>query len=359
MNSTVENPIWDVAKLVMAFLVVGIHTHSGLRSADADFFLREWLGRFAVPLFFLLAGYFLFQKTQPAERLVPPDSKTVGKYGLRILRMYVLWTCVYLIPQTFIWVRERAAFRQLLIYAEYAIVRGDSYMHLWYLSALCAAIFLIWALHRFCSLPAVGVTAFCLYVFGLLWLPHYYLVRGVVEGSAPLSGFYTLLNRYIGWPRNGMFYAFVFVVLGALLGRNALKVMRGRKVWALTALFAALSFAEVWWIRRQNGGSNATYCALQLALIPATYFLFCALSQICIAPRPVYRTLRKCSTLIYCLHPMVMLLCDLLKKNDIARIFFSMPFTEWIVVYAAAFGLALAWVRLERSPRFRFLRVMH
>lgn len=354
-----DNPVWDIAKLVMAFLVVGVHVFVQLDDPSVVFFQREWLGRFPVPMFFCLAGFFLFQKTQPTERLVPPDTDTVKRYFLRILRMYVLWSFVYLLPTFVRWIRTTPTIRDVLILVEHSVICGSSYLHLWYLSALFTAVFLIWATHRFLSLRKVFLLAFLLFVIGLLWMPHYYLVRGMVDGSALLSELHTQMNRYLGWPRNGVFFAFVFVSLGALLGKQQLQPIRGKKAWPLFVLFAALSFLEVWWIRATHDGSNTGYCALQLSLLPATYALFSALRQIRMQPRPVYRTLRKCSTLIYCLHPMVMNCLHPLQSIDAVDSFFSLPFVKWIVVYLLAFAAALGWVRLERCRPFRFLRVMH
>ena len=355
-RQSLENPIWDVAKLIMSFLVVCVHTGAGFPNENVNFFLEQWAARFAVPLFFCLAGYFLFSKTERGERLTPPDADTVKKYWLRILRMYVLWTCVTIVVNALNWISSRACARDILLFFTDSVLRGHSMYHFWYLSSLMVAVFLLWILHRFMSLRTIWAIALVFFLFGLIWQPHFYLVRGAV--NAVLSGLYDFLCRVFESPRDGLCFALVFVTLGARLGTGEIRPCLSKSVWFFAALFCALSFVEMWWLRLQNNGDIATYGALQFSLLPAAYFIYSALVRIRMAPRPVYRTLRKCSTLIYCIHPYILSVFDRLPFGMLKRGAASYGLL-WVCVFAVSFFVSLVWIRLEKNPKMRFLKMMH
>ena len=93
-----QYPAVDIAKLFCAVLIVMIHVPP-FGSANAtplaqtgNFFTRFYLGRIAVPFFFISAGFFLFRKTDPRNY----DPAPCRRYVLRILRLYGIWTVLYL-----------------------------------------------------------------------------------------------------------------------------------------------------------------------------------------------------------------------------------------------------------------------
>ncbi len=352
-----ENLIWDYAKMVMAFLVVGIHTSARTGNSHVEFFIESWLGRFAVPLFFCIAGYFLFSKVSDARTLTPSDSKIVWKYCVRVFRMYVVWTLIYLLPQGYTWMHDGVTVRDILIYIEYTIIRGDSYVHLWYLSSLCMAVFLIWALNHRLSRGQIFCVSAALFLFGLIWLPHHYLVESFVDSHAVTANLKLLLNRFLGWPRNGTFFGFIFVMLGVLLAKQ--KKYPSKKVSvSMAILFALLSFAEVAWIYRMHDYKEV-YCALQLSLVPATYFIFCALrTKTVTAKRINPKILRLSSTFIYCIHPLVQFIFERLP-GSFMKWLLAVPFVEWVLIYAVSFGIAYLIAKAELEKKITFIRVLH
>lgn len=345
-----ENPVWDIAKFVMSFFIVGIHTGVDSGNADIDYYIVHWFARFAVPLFFCLAGYFLFLKIENAKTLKGENSEKVKQYSLRMLRMYALWTAIYLIPKTVEWKRNGVTIRDLLIYVEFTLVRGDSYVHLWYLSALFAAVFIIWFLNRYVSLKVILALSAVCYGFGLLWLPHHYLIEDYVVQNEIADFVFTNLNRFLGWPRNGLFFALIFVVIGAMLSRRKSKPLSPVVNIILALLFMGLSFKEVTIIR---ANSVSGYAALQLFLVPAVYFIFNLLNEIKLKPKSVYIHLRKCSTYVYCVHPMVMFVLGELGVNS------NRPFVDWILVFVISLTVSYVFGLLEKQKCFVFLKKLH
>lgn len=86
----------DICKLLMSFCVVAIHTHPlenctiTVVNAIYDSFVRM-----AVPFFFLSSGFLLAQKFE-FPYTSPKNIAIVRKYLLKIIKMYVVWTAVYL-----------------------------------------------------------------------------------------------------------------------------------------------------------------------------------------------------------------------------------------------------------------------
>ena len=141
----------DAAKFFCAILIVTIHfpplgnaAVSPLAQAVNSFF-RSYLGRIAVPFFLLSAGFFLFRKTASQPFSTAPSKA----YVLRILRLYVLWTILYL-PWIIREAREsgKNLLTGLLSFLRNFLLTG-SYSHLWYLPALAVAAALVgWLLRK-------------------------------------------------------------------------------------------------------------------------------------------------------------------------------------------------------------------
>lgn len=95
MGNELKNPqkfnaTFDIMKLIMAILVVGIHTE--------PFGFNIWLDRgfglftrFCVPFFFLVSSYFFFIKHP-----IPIDKHSFIHYILRLAILYLVWSIIYL-----------------------------------------------------------------------------------------------------------------------------------------------------------------------------------------------------------------------------------------------------------------------
>ena len=184
-----QYPAVDIAKLLCAVLIVMIHVPP-FGSANAtplaqagNFFLRFYLGRIAVPFFFISAGFFLFRKTNPTAY----DPTPCKQYILRILRLYSVWTVLYL-P----WViRDARADGKTLLTGTVSFLRNflltGSYNHLWYLPALAVAVALVsWLLRKGVTPGRVLCISFLLYCVGLLGQSWFFLLKPL-EGTALFS----------------------------------------------------------------------------------------------------------------------------------------------------------------------------
>ena len=78
----------DILKVLMAVMVVGIHANP-LKPLGHDAIMLSGGGvyRLAVPVFFVINGYFL----EPVLH-----GGGAGRYVRRILLLYLIWTALYL-----------------------------------------------------------------------------------------------------------------------------------------------------------------------------------------------------------------------------------------------------------------------
>lgn len=198
------------------------------------------LCRFAVPLFFLCAGYFL----QP--RLSEGDPMGVAlRYCRPPLLLWLGWSLIYLLVPF----DPIAAVQQGYLASmggQWQMQIGDTLnawlvggmIHLWFLPALILAVLIL----GFCR--RVGLPGLALVLGALLYL---LALLGGSYGKPLLGGEWALLTR------NGPFFSLLFVALGAYLRarnwrpdakRSAILMAAGLALYALEA-WGLLRFAEV------------------------------------------------------------------------------------------------------------------
>lgn len=246
-------PVLDVCRLAAALLVITIHTAPlSDVNAEADFFLTRVLARVAVPYFFMLTGYFL-EKGQ--WRRV---GRTLGKTAL----LYVLSVLLYLPLNLYAGAFSPFAPGQLL---KELLVDGTFY-HLWYLPAVLLGVPVAWGLRRLGwkgGLAAAGA----LYLLGLMGDSYY----GFAARVPFLKAFYEGLFTVSSYTRNGLFFAPLFLLLGALCTRVHLKW-----AWLAAAGFFAAMCAEAFLLKGAGAPRHdSMYVMLPLCMLA----LFCGLAR--------------------------------------------------------------------------------
>lgn len=181
----------DLVKVLMAFVVVSIHTTTwpllGIREV-------------AVPYFFIVSGFFLFGK-MTGDR--SSDLRAIRSWTLKILRLYLIWTAIYLPFTVYGFLQDGLSLKQsLMLFGRNLLFVGENFMSwpLWYLLAM------IWSGVLVFVLRALKVPVWGMLLIGIILaaLPHYI-------GDNPL--FVKLFRDSRNLAFTGPFY----VVLGGLL----------------------------------------------------------------------------------------------------------------------------------------------
>ena len=168
---------------------------------------------------------------------------------------------------------------------------GRTFYHLWYFPALLwGALIARWLAKLG---PRAGVAAAGLLYLAGLGGDSYF---GLIDRVPPLSAFYAAVFRVCEYTRNGLFYAPLFLLLGAALaGRRRPLPARGAAA-GLCLSFAAMT-AEALWLRSLGAQRHdSMYLLLPVVMV-------CLFSLLLARNAGRNRAARDVSLLVYLLHP--------------------------------------------------------
>ncbi|MDO4540321.1 MAG: serine racemase VanT catalytic subunit [Syntrophomonadaceae bacterium] len=300
MNSSRSYAGIDYFRLIAAFLIVAIHT-APLSSVDetASFMFTHILARIAVPFFLLVTGYFLLAPFY-ADTPLPPSAKGLKQFSIKTALLYgasiLLYLPVNLYAGHFETIDGWGALLKMVIFD------GTMY-HLWYLPASIIGAAIVFSLLKCLKPKYVWVAVSLLYLIGLGGDSYY----GLAAGLPWLNAGYDFMFGWFDYTRNGIFYAPIFLLLGAALAhprRPAAKTADGIGL----AVSLALLLAEG--LLLHNAGVQR-HDSMYLALLPSMYFLYRLLLH---CPGKRRYELRTVAMLIYILHPLVIVVVRLIAK---------------------------------------------
>ena len=271
----------EIFRVVAAFLVVAIHTSplAGY-SGTADFVFTRVIARVAVPFFFMVTGYFVLSKGTGVRRFLKKTAIIYAASAALYLPINVYaghlqgWGLLDLVQQVFF---------------------EGTFYHLWYLPAALLGAWLTSLLMRRTSRGVCAAIVTALYVLGLLGDSYW----GLIEGVPGVSSAYNALFALMGYTRNGLFFAPMFMFLGAEMRMSKRRGV-GFEAAGLVLSFAlmlaeALNARALGWQRH-----DSMYVLLPFVM----YFLFALLSRV---KGSVRLPLGSFSLLVYVLHPAVII----------------------------------------------------
>lgn len=155
----------DLAKFICSILVVTIHIPPFGLNSPINGYINCYLARLAVPFFFIASSFFLFSKCQktPGE-----TASIVKQYLLRIIKLYLIWSLIYL-PISLVQIYEsNGGFSVLAIFdfIRQTLFVG-SFVHLWYLVALVVSIILFSLLLSIFRKKEYVVYIICITLYGI------------------------------------------------------------------------------------------------------------------------------------------------------------------------------------------------
>lgn len=271
----------EIFRVVAAFLVIAIHTSPlTTYSQTADFIFTRVIARVAVPFFFMVTGFFVLSKGTDVRRFLKKTAIIYAASAALYLPINVYaghlqsWDMIDLVQQVFF---------------------EGTFYHLWYLPAAILGAWLTWMLMRRLRGGACLAAVAVLYLLGLLGDSYW----GLVENVPVISSVYNALFALMGYTRGGLFFAPIFMWLGAQL-RYAKPRGAGFEIAGLIVSFA-LMLAEALNARAQGWQRHDS----MYVLLPAVmYFLFALLFR---WKGTVKMPLGSFSLLVYILHPAVII----------------------------------------------------
>lgn len=287
-NDLAHDARFDILKFILSFMVIAIHVPLFPEV------LFPWL-RMAVPLFFIITGYFLFRKLK-GEKESKNRSKIVKKFAERNLKLYFFWF-ICLLP-LILHIRKDLLFadtlgKTVLSFAK-VILFGSTFTGSWYImSSILGMLIIFFLLDR---VPNRYLFCFCTALYGFLALTSSY--PQILEKSSVIFAFLTKYQAWIGVPTLTFPVAIVWLVCGKCFAEGFFSFRRKSYV-ILCLVSAALLYGEWRLVQTLNGTySNDIY----LFLLPFCIGLFGWINS----GKPVYSSvaihLKRCSTVIYAMH---------------------------------------------------------
>lgn len=342
-----EYPGIDRFRLAAAMMVIAIHTAPfSVWNDTADFMITYCVCRVAVPFFFMVTGCFVLGPylADRAGRNASADAggaargNISGKSAARAWKffrknmiVYLAVTILYL-PLTVYSGNLPGSFGEALR----DVFFDGTFYHLWYFPAVLLGMALMIAVGRFSVKCAAwfSITAYVIGVFG----DSYY---GIVEKVPVLAEVYRGIFAVSSYTRNGIFFAPLFLMLGALCRRIR---MSGTVCRAGLGISFLILLAEGY-LTYASGiqKHNSMYFALPFVM----FFLFRLLLDVR-GRAPAWA--RDCSLLVYVLHPAVIVaLRGAAEVTHTTKWLVDNTLIEFVAVCAATLALSLALQRARET----------
>lgn len=260
----------DIAKFVMAILVVAIHVRPF--TGQTAFVYDDIIARIADPLFFQITAFLFFEKifAQISGDLRQGMSWCMlGHYMKRILALYTAWFVIYapvVLPRTW---QECGNIRGMLLALLKKYWLSGYYGAMWFMTALLLAMPLVFILTKYLG------SRLCL----LLSAPWFLLTVARMEYCSITDGwqvagyFDSAIYGIFGWYGNGLTYGFFFCALGMWIAYK--RTLGGQKNdsrdSALPSLISFLLLIIESYVIRDKGLGQSF--GAMFFLIPTSYFL--------------------------------------------------------------------------------------
>lgn len=237
----------DYAKLIAAFVVIAIHT-SPLEeiNKNLNYYIVYVIGRIAVPLFFMITGYFTLGE-------ILYSTEKLKKYLIHISGLYIFSIILYIPINLYKGIRKPS-----LIDAFKVLLFDGTMYHLWYFPAVIIGIIILYLLIKKFDIKKSMLICVGLYIIGVLGDNYY----GLAIKIPFLEKFYSLIFDLSTYTRNGIFFAPIFLLLGYLIKRGTrIDRYAGRK-FIVSIMFLLLEGTIVYLFQWQK--HNALYFSLPL-----------------------------------------------------------------------------------------------
>lgn len=193
-----RNVSLDILKLLMAFMVVGLHADFlDEFSALGSYLFVNGLFRTAVPVFLIINGFYFFSVLA---------KNTQSSWLKRVSTLYIIWMLFY--APFWLSIPDLSLFGIAKLVKDIVI----GYYHLWYISGMLGAAILMSLLNRFSSLFLIGtILASSLTGIIIQYLGNYHFF-----GDSALD---KLFNTH--WlHRNALLFSYPFFCIGYLIRKH-------------------------------------------------------------------------------------------------------------------------------------------
>ena len=307
-------------------MIIGIHT-SPFQEIGLLNNAFGILTRIAVPFFFISSAFFLFRKDYSWKR--------IAGYCKRMLLLYVIYSAFYVIYEL---LSGQFVLNCFLI--KFFI---SGYQHLWFLQQSVIAVLIIAFFINIIKKPLL------LYIFAAL----FYIIGVMLFTYRPLVNDIPVVHSYHGsivsqiiFERSWVFYAVPYMAIGYYFANNSF-VKKTSSAVGIVVSFVLLAIEGYIGINIIHVSNTV----LWFSVIQLSFFIFSFVAQVRLKGDINTISFRKLSTLIYCIHLLVVYLLE----------YMNLPLH--ILLYAVVSCISLLYgfiiLKLSSINKFNFIKVMY
>lgn len=351
MSDTKQLGGLDYFKLLAALLVIAIHTSPlSSFSSNADFVFTRILARVAVPFFLMTTGYFLLPQYIFGRSR---DTQSLGRFLKKTSLLYTISIVVYLPINLYAGHLNGIRFFDFIR----MLVFDGTFYHLWYLPASILGVLIVFLMSRKIQFRVIVGIALVLYGCGLLGDSYF----GFLENGSSFKELYEALFCVFSYTRNGIFYAPIFLAMGAGFKQIPQRI-NNRGIIGGFLISIVLMITEGFVLHRLN---VQRHDSMYIALLPCMFFLFQLILSEKIGPS---KSLRTISMWMYMIHPLFIVVVrgaakiahleSLLIDNSLVHYIlvcflscFFAVMVEWLSSkkHRQPFYAGRAWIELDRE----------
>lgn len=287
-----RNVALDILKLLMAFMVVGIHAEIFKDiSLALSYFTAYGLFRIAVPVFLVISGFYFYQTLTNAKTL--PWFK-------RTLLLYFFWMLVY---SPFWFHPAELSPKEIIKVLAHLIV---GYYHLWYIAGMIVAALILVCIRKFNSsvLVFLVVTTFLTGVI-IQYAGNYHAFDNPTLDK---------IVNVIFVHRNALFMSFPFFCIGFLIHKHNIHTKisyNAAKILTLAGILLLSSEVYLNYVAPEREGGFDNFLSLIL-LCPALFILFMQTNVVSNT-----KNIALYASAIYFIHPLFQVtMKDLFTSNE-------------------------------------------
>lgn len=343
----------DIAKFVMAFFVIAIHTHYNFfDNVIANTFITHFLIRLAVPFFFVASSFFFFRGIVFEKGKIKKSPENRAKLFSFLKRtgvLYSIWAVIY-----FVWVFFKGcisgtfSFVNIKVFVFNFVFNGFA-TQFWYLLYLIYSVVIFYVLLRFVNYKIVAIVPL-VFLMVLVYQRIYYHIL-------PIEPLYNICNRLIQISIGGetivfgtsLYNAMAAVYGGIFAVKLKQKLNRGQCiVWCIIS--TAVLLAECYFVKSQ---APELIIAILIFSVPMVMFLFLLLSNIKISGnKKFFSFLRNSSSFVYCFHYLPLMVFNYFTGNSFVK-------TVALLIVVSVISLAASCIVLPLSNKLRFLKKLY
>lgn len=340
----------DVGKFLCALLILFYHFFSEIGSLP--WLLEEALSSYAiaVALFMTISGFLTFSKLETV-----PDRagrwQLVRRQAWRIIRIYLLWSVVYILYTISTWEAGEISVRFLLQRMHQWIFCSTFYT-IWFMPALAVGLIVaFWISELLPEYAGIGL-AIVLYALGALTLT-YAGVGAMIPGHSQFAEF---ANAWLGGARGWLFYGTPLLLVGRGMAKYKTRERAEKPlIWLLLSMAAMLLLLIEALVLRNIFGATGVDMTVMMPIV-----VFCVLGFLlcCQVPRGKWLLwMRQMSLLIFITQRIFLTVVPGMFPVFVGQYLFSSNWAAFVFCVGGTIAFSAAIIAL--SKKIKPLRLLY